>query len=113
MDLDSPDLMCTLKPEWRFDCYPEPGATEDGCTARNCCWIPGDPDSGEPFCFYPKSFTYYKWGQPIQTDFGLEVKAFLVDQSPYPRDIKNLTIRVYYETEGSLRVKVSPFQQMA
>jgi hypothetical protein len=105
-DINSELFMCSLKPEWRFDCYPEPGASNESCLERNCCWDADSSSPGEPYCFFSKSFTYYKWGTPISTQFGLHVDLSLVQESPYPNNIKNLTLHVYYETEGSVRIKV-------
>ena len=35
--------------ETRVDCHPEPGATQERCIARGCCWHP----EGENWCFRP------------------------------------------------------------
>ncbi|XP_069485323.1 lysosomal alpha-glucosidase-like [Ambystoma mexicanum] len=38
----------------RRDCYPEPGASPEGCAARGCLWCPADIQ-GTPYCFYTNS----------------------------------------------------------
>ena len=35
--------------ETRVDCHPEPGATQERCIARGCCWHP----EGANWCFHP------------------------------------------------------------
>jgi lysosomal alpha-glucosidase len=96
---------CDINVDWRFDCHPEDGASEEKCRHRNCCWIP-QPQAGEPFCFYRKDLAYYKWSNATETTFGLQASAILIRSSPYPADVKELTVHVIYETEGSVRIKI-------
>lgn len=93
--------------ENRFECHPEPGATEETCIKRGCCWSPAYPQSAVPWCFYPYGFSYYAFQNFTSSKLGLKGSAILVRPSPYPKDVKNLNIDVIYETEDIVRVKVS------
>ena len=42
------DLKCS-EVTTRIDCYPKPGATEQKCTTKGCCW----KDGLGPWCFQP------------------------------------------------------------
>jgi len=100
-----------IPPKFRFDCFPADGATEKECNERGCCWNAAVELPGQPYCYFSAGFSFYEWEPPINTRFGLETVAVLCSGgSPYPRDVKKLLVQVYYEAEGTVRIKVSALQ---
>uniref|UniRef100_A0AAR5PG88 P-type domain-containing protein n=1 Tax=Dendroctonus ponderosae TaxID=77166 RepID=A0AAR5PG88_DENPD len=102
-----------LKDGDKFDCFPENGASLEGCEARGCCWIPAKTKPKKinnipldvPYCFYPPNHETYKIVNVTQTAFGLV--AFLQRKylSGYPQDVTDIQMVVKYETENRLHVK--------
>ncbi|KAL5018863.1 hypothetical protein ScPMuIL_004585 [Solemya velum] len=98
--------------EKRFDCWPEfNDATQDKCQARGCCWgqgstrsdgMPGDP----PYCFFPSNYPGYTTGAVLQTAFGLSAKLSRSTKSPWPADIMQLQVDIYYETDNRVHFKI-------
>lgn len=93
----------------KFDCHTDPNATEHNCLDRGCCWVPADLTTGIPSCFYAKGQYFYRWSDPKETEFGLESSGLIIKRTLYPDNIKLLTMRVYFESEDIVRVKVSCF----
>lgn len=98
---------------YRFDCYPEDGASEQNCLNRGCCWRPpsaevdGKVPLNIPYCFYPTNYGY-KLVSKEKTQTGYLLR--LVKQGhpgPYGKDIENLTVDVRFETRERLHFKVS------
>jgi len=95
-----------MEEKWRFDCFPEKGATEETCKARGCCWGPLEPRSEVPWCFFAKGTLLYEFGNFTDTAYGFSGMAKLLKKSPYPKDSKLLQVDVYYETDFTVRIKV-------
>lgn len=98
---------------YRFDCYPEDGASEQNCLNRGCCWRPpsaevdGKVPLNIPYCFYPTNYGY-KLVSKEKTQTGYLLR--LVKQGhpgPYGKDVENLTVDVRFETRERLHFKVS------
>lgn len=98
---------------YRFDCYPEDGASEQNCLNRGCCWRPpsaevdGKVPLNIPYCFYPTNYGY-KLVNKEKTQTGYLLR--LVKQGhpgPYGKDVENLTVDVRFETRERLHFKVS------
>jgi hypothetical protein len=98
----------------RFDCYPESGATQEKCLARNCCWR--EPikkraprafrDVNVPYCYYPKDFPTYTLQKSEQTDYGQRLRINKSQNTYMPHDIIDLTVDLIYETEQRLRIRI-------
>ncbi|KAM7452410.1 hypothetical protein ABFA07_000090 [Porites harrisoni] len=97
---------------YRFDCYPEDGASEQNCLNRGCCWRPpsaevdGKVPLNIPYCFYPTNYGY-KLVSKEKTQTGYLLR--LVKQGhpgPYGKDIENLTVDVRFETRERLHFKI-------
>lgn len=102
-----------FKNEDRFDCYPEPGASQAGCEARGCCWVPVKKSLNYPttylnvpYCFYPKNYGGYKVLNISKTAYGLTAYMQRTFKSVYPEDVKILKLIVKFEEEDRLHVKI-------
>uniref|UniRef100_A0A8D8R499 Lysosomal alpha-glucosidase n=1 Tax=Cacopsylla melanoneura TaxID=428564 RepID=A0A8D8R499_9HEMI len=91
----------------RFDCFPRGVATQESCQSRGCCWRPLQPNSLEPWCFYPANYRSYQIDQIQELrSNGLSLVYKNVLKSPYPDDIEFVRVDVEYETDTRLRVKI-------
>ncbi|CAF1263699.1 unnamed protein product [Adineta ricciae] len=103
----------------RFDCYPENGASEEKCLARNCCWRQpiektnrtlkrptAFRDVNVPYCYYPKDFPTYVLQSTETTDFGQRLRINRSQSTYMPHDIMNLTVDLIYETAQRLRIRI-------
>lgn len=100
---------CTASEPNRFDCWPlVKGATEQLCQARGCCWNPNPSTQGVPFCFYPDGYVGYSVVQMSSLISTPDITAKLARQtaSPYPNDVLQLQLDVYFETEERVHFKV-------
>lgn len=111
-----------ISDEFKFDCYPEDGATESRCKARGCCWVSRNKkllnkDSVEnsrvhhaslnvPYCFYPSGYGGYKFINITETPSGSISFLKRTFKSPYPGDVAVIRMDIRYETEQRLRIKV-------
>lgn len=87
----------------KFDCYPEPGASQDACQARGCIWEPTSDSNplGEPWCHFPANVGYRLAGQS-GNQYTLQKTGF---SNPFGGDISQITLKV--NTIGSvLNVKI-------
>ena len=94
----------------RFDCFPEPGASQERCESRGCCWKPSSSGRsvplGVPYCFYPKRFGYVLANQQ-ETPTGYMLDLTMQQKGPFGNDISKLKVDVRLETEYRAHVKVS------
>ena len=96
---------------YRFDCYPDDGASEQNCLNRGCCWrkpseVDGEVPLNTPYCFYPTNYGYQlKIKQKTQTGYLLNL-AKQGHPGPYGKDIQNLAVDVRFETQDRLHFKV-------
>uniref|UniRef100_A0A8C7E2A0 P-type domain-containing protein n=1 Tax=Naja naja TaxID=35670 RepID=A0A8C7E2A0_NAJNA len=105
---------CTSVPEnRRFDCYPEKSVivTQKLCESRGCCFVDGETPiariNGVPWCFYPPDFPSYSLGSMNKTDLGLVGFLTRGTKTYYPKDIEKLQLRVEFETDSRLHVKIT------
>lgn len=104
----------------RFDCHPEPFASQENCSARYCCWKPilppgnqsfknhstGSLEVNVPTCYYPRDFPAYKIITNESTDFGQRL-TIVKQQSTYlPNEILNLTVDLLYESARRFRLRI-------
>ena len=99
----------------RFDCFPDPNASEQTCQARNCCWRPAvqrtnttppNDDPNVPYCYYPSDYPAYEVMGNETTDFGQRLYLFRSQSTYLPNDIHNLTVDLVYETQQRFRLKI-------
>lgn len=110
-----------ISDEFKFDCYPEAGASELRCKARGCCWVPRKKLWNEernennmtqtvplnvPYCFYPLTYGGYKFINITETLSGSVSFLQRTFKSPYPDDVSVIRMDIQYETEQRLRIKV-------
>ena len=95
----------------RFDCFPGPGANQENCAARGCCWRQAGyqyrRDINVPYCYFPANYPSYSVRKLQETDFGWSALLVRSTSSPWPKDIKTLAMDVIFETETRMRLKVS------
>ncbi|CAL1274835.1 unnamed protein product [Larinioides sclopetarius] len=107
--------VCTEIPDLeRFDCHPDPGATEENCLQRGCCFRSAQnsvnekyPRLGIPYCFYPSNYNGYSI-ENISQD-GRHIRADLKRSSPsgFPKDILNLHLVISFIDDYTLRIKIT------
>lgn len=94
----------------RFDCYPETGASQEKCLARNCCWrqphASAFRDTNVPYCYYPKDFPGYVLQVNESTDFGQRLRINRSQSTYMPHDIVDLTVDLIYETAQRFRIRI-------
>jgi len=66
------DAFCPsdLADELKFDCWPQPGASEEGCVSRGCCWSLDAEEPNAPACFYPQNYALYSFVNVSRLDGG-------------------------------------------
>ena len=66
----------------RFDCYPDPNATEEACVNRGCVW--GEPEIPDaPWCFYPSGHGYRMVSMKVTLHPSLAIHAIIANVSNY------------------------------
>ena len=98
---------CDISENFRFDCFPENGATEQACHNRGCCWSDTLENLGEPVCFYGTAKIGYKvCGQEETiTGFILEL-CFTGFGGHYGNNILKLSADFRLESDDTLHIKV-------
>ncbi|XP_077865950.1 lysosomal alpha-glucosidase-like, partial [Saccoglossus kowalevskii] len=113
---------CNVDDNVRFDCFPEDGVTQSKCEARGCCWrLPKSsgnhttpprrggrllPTQDVPYCFYPSDYPTYSLSNLKETDYGYTGDLRRSTHSYYPKDIMQLKLDVYFETNTRLHFKI-------
>jgi hypothetical protein len=100
--------------EARFNCHPEDNPTEDTCRARKCCWqahfqklnLTSLDDPGVPFCYYPSDFVAYEMVSNETTEFGERFRITKYQKAFMPKDVANLTVDLFYETQQRFRIRI-------
>jgi lysosomal alpha-glucosidase len=98
---------CTNVEDDRFDCFPErDGATQEVCLSRGCCWAAATKAGTAPWCFFPSNYNGYNATNVTYTTTGITANIQRSTSSFYPRDVKNLSLFVEYQTSTRLRVRI-------
>lgn len=108
--LEPNDACSDLPDNLKFDCHPEQGASADSCNSRRCCWFPKETNASKisiPFCYYPINYPGYRITETIPTKNGYDVIFERSVLSPYQDDVKQIRMRVRFETQYRLHVKVT------
>jgi hypothetical protein len=100
----------------RFDCHPEPFATQETCLARYCCWNPTLSPMNEstmhpigvgiPACYYPQYFPTYRIVTNESTTFGQRLTIVKSNSTYMPNEILSLTVDLLYETAQRFRLRI-------
>ncbi|CAL1536866.1 unnamed protein product, partial [Lymnaea stagnalis] len=98
---------CSLEENNRFDCWPERSqATEQACVARGCCWKSSLNRNSQPVCYFPLNYSGYNVTQVNVTTTGIEATLVRSTRSFFSSDVTIIKLRVDYQTEARLRIKV-------
>ena len=108
------DVCSAIQLEDHADCYPEPGASEDACRSRGCCWIPNATwklfkYKNAPECFYPKGYPSYSWQNITRTPSGFSFIGIREKPSYRPNDIMQVRGDVSIYDGGIIHIKVRIF----
>ncbi|GFS15039.1 lysosomal alpha-glucosidase [Elysia marginata] len=97
---------CTIEQNNRFDCWPEVrNATQKACKARGCCWEE-KVSKGVPFCYFPANYGSYTASNVTEYTTGITASLSRTDSTIFPPDIKKLTLKIDFQTESRLRIKI-------
>ncbi|GAB6022667.1 hypothetical protein CHUAL_006760 [Chamberlinius hualienensis] len=95
------------------------------CLQRGCCWDPLPNQNisgpyreeypqgrypihiGAPPCYYPQDYPTYKYDSVQTTNTGYVAYLSRTVPSPFPNDVPQIKIDIYFETEYRLRIKIS------
>ncbi|XP_077979667.1 sucrase-isomaltase, intestinal-like [Glandiceps talaboti] len=91
----------------RFDCHPEDGATEAGCSARECIWDDSPGSTGPPHCYYPADYGAYRLlGTPQEMTWGYRVRLQRLDvPTMFGKDAIEVLLDLEYQQQDRLRFK--------
>lgn len=97
----------------RFDCYPGPGANQQGCESRGCCWRQSTSqrqvnEISAPYCYFPSDYEGYSINSINKTNYGYSAHLARHSKSGWPDDVVNLRLDIYFY-KMYLRFKVIPF----
>ncbi|XDV11576.1 hypothetical protein PO909_000477, partial [Leuciscus waleckii] len=95
----------------RVDCFPDPGASEQKCLERACCWSPAS-EANVPWCFFSKNHGYSVVSESRPDSTHIEAQLTRMDApSLFGADIKELTFYAEMQTENRLRFKITDAKQ--
>ena len=107
--MNSEPPICDGKtPGERFDCHPEDLPTEERCLKRGCCWIKASVrlEIGAPQCYFPSNFPGYKVVDSQLFENGYSYFINKKNSTFREKEILNLNVDLFYETDERLRVKI-------
>ncbi|XP_048487730.1 lysosomal alpha-glucosidase-like [Plutella xylostella] len=93
----------------RFDCFPQDGASEEGCIKRGCCWNATTTkygSLGKPYCFYPPDYDTFHFVNMSETRHGISVCLERMRPSGYPGDFDLVNMDFKYLSNGALQIKI-------
>ncbi|ESO11524.1 hypothetical protein HELRODRAFT_96716 [Helobdella robusta] len=124
------NTICDVNPYvYRFDCHPEYYSSPSRCNNRGCCWrdtlssssssinddsintiVNNDGKSsskiGRPYCYFPVNYPSYKVTQWAETNYGYRAVLIKEASSPWPNDILNLTLYIWFQSQTVLHFKI-------
>ncbi|XP_072330551.1 sucrase-isomaltase, intestinal [Scyliorhinus torazame] len=105
--LFTPFCPFTIHDNDRTNCYPEDGASREGCVARGCCWKPVTVGNG-PWCFFALNIGYKIQESQKKTRAGFETPLHrLPSPSVYGNDIEQLLLTAEAQTANRFRFKIT------
>ncbi|XP_038672624.1 maltase-glucoamylase, intestinal [Scyliorhinus canicula] len=97
----------TIQDNDRTNCYPEDGASREGCEARGCCWKPVTVGNG-PWCFFALNIGYKMQESQKKTQAGFETLLHrLPSPSIYGNDTERLLLTAEIQTANRFRFKIT------
>jgi lysosomal alpha-glucosidase len=92
-----------------FDCFPDPGANEERCRARGCCWQPRMNYVDVPFCFYPPDYPAYELRDVLENKTNHFVHRIVKPSASlrWPNDILNLQVEVSGISSRVVRLRIT------
>jgi alpha-D-xyloside xylohydrolase len=100
---------CALADSAKVDCG-YAGIDQYGCESKGCCWSPAGQNSATPWCFFSgQTSKGYTLASITETAVGYTAILNLNGQgtTTYGADIQQLSLNVFFETEDSIRVKIT------
>ncbi|XP_055950335.1 lysosomal alpha-glucosidase-like [Argiope bruennichi] len=107
--------VCTGIPDLeRFDCHPDPKATEESCRQRGCCYRSSQTSANGsslhlsiPYCFYPSNYNGYSLDNITQDGRHIRANLKRSSSSGFPNDIQNLRLVISFIDDCTLRIKIT------
>ncbi|KAK8764072.1 hypothetical protein V5799_033317, partial [Amblyomma americanum] len=95
----------------RFDCYPEPGASQQGCESRGCCWraLANGTVKGQlnvPYCYYPADYKGYVVDGLDHFPDRISLKLKRQTPSGIDKDVQSVTVDVYFYQNDTARITI-------
>uniref|UniRef100_A0AAQ5ZHE7 alpha-glucosidase n=1 Tax=Amphiprion ocellaris TaxID=80972 RepID=A0AAQ5ZHE7_AMPOC len=90
----------------RVDCYPDAGASKEGCVQRGCCWSPLN-ERNAPWCFFPTNHGYTVVSEGSSNPYELTARLKRMDSpSLFGGDIQELVFQAEMQTSNRLHFKI-------
>ncbi|CAH2265666.1 jg4916 [Pararge aegeria aegeria] len=99
------EMCAQVTDNMRFDCHPQDGASEEGCTQRGCCWK-STAVAGAPYCFYPPQYDTYHFVNSTETKHGMGVYYGRARDVGYPGQFNTIKLDFYYVSDDVLEIKI-------
>lgn len=93
----------------RFDCYPEPGASQKGCESRGCCWRPlasSEQAPNVPYCYYPSDYQGYMLRELGHYPDHIKVELQRQTPSGIDVDVQSVTVNIYFYENDTARIMI-------
>ncbi|KAL1434762.1 hypothetical protein MTO96_001660 [Rhipicephalus appendiculatus] len=97
----------------RFDCYPEPGSTQQGCEARGCCWGALGNASGPniPYCYYPADYQGYVLDDLDYFPDHISAKLHRKIPSGIDKDVQSVAVNIVFYGNDTARITITDATQ--
>ncbi|XP_014807469.1 PREDICTED: maltase-glucoamylase, intestinal-like [Calidris pugnax] len=100
-------------PREKFDCDPNPGASQEKCEQLGCHWSEDTSEAHVPFCYYDGSENPYSVGDVTYTSQGVSANLTLQNTRNAPKStpksmtpISTLRLEVKYHNDHLLQFKI-------
>eukprot|EP01031_Cornospumella_fuschlensis_P036226 gene36226-43943_t len=105
---------CALADSNKQDCG-YPGVTQASCESKGCCWLPTSArTTGTPWCYFSvdstAGYSVSSWTE-TETGFSGTLQLLGSGSSVYGPDLKSLKLDVFFQSDSTLRVKITDAEQ--
>lgn len=92
----------------RFDCYPEPGSSQQGCEARGCCWgaLGNDSEPNIPYCYYPTDYQGYVLDYLDYYSDHISAKLHRKIPSGIDKDVQTVAVNIVFYENDTARITI-------
>lgn len=92
----------------RFDCYPEPGSSQQGCEARGCCWgaLGNDSEPNIPYCYYPADYQGYVLDYLDYYSDHISAKLHRKIPSGIDKDVQSVAVNIVFYENDTARITI-------